>query len=372
MPELVLRILARAGILGRMAKKVRDPSEAASALSKRGAKKGGIARANVLTAQERKEIAQAAVRARWAKAGKLKTLTQPIEGEYQETDSGRPIAQETPHSIMTGTLHLGDAELECHVLSDLRRVFTQGQVVRALTGGTDTSDLQRYLRRNPLFDGHILAGPIPFKIPGIPTEGKGLDAEQFIEICDLYIEAYEQGKLRPSQHPMAKRAQAFVRASAKVGIIALIDEVTGYQKVRAKRALELKLQAFIADEMQEWAVMFPEEFWFELARLEGIRYSPRNRPLRWGKYVMAFVYDAIDEDVGRELRKKNPNPHFLQNHHQWLQKFGRDKVRDQILQDVVLMKSCDTIEEFKAKFARVFKKAKLGSNGQLAFDDLWA
>lgn len=40
--------------------------------------------------------------------------------------------------------------------------------------------------------------------------------------------------------------------------------------------------------------MFPEEFWLELARLEGIRYAPRSRPLRWGRHVMMFVYDAID------------------------------------------------------------------------------
>lgn len=100
------------------------------------------------------------------------------------------------------------------------------------------------------------------------------------------------------------------------GIIALIDEATGYQKVRARNALQVKLQAFIADELQEWAVMFPESFWIELARLEGVRYPARSRPLRWGKYVMLFVYDAIDEDVGRQLRKKNPNPRFLRNHHQ--------------------------------------------------------
>jgi len=54
--------------------------------------------------------------------------------------------------------------------------------------------------------------------------------------------------------------------------------------------------------------MLPEEFWLELARLESVRYSPRSRPLRWGKYVMMFVYDAIDKDVGKTLREKNPNP----------------------------------------------------------------
>ena len=33
---------------------------------------------------------------------------------------------------------------------------------------------------------------------------------------------------------------------------------------------------------------------------------------------MAFVYDAIDGDVGQKLREINPDPHFKQNHHQWL------------------------------------------------------
>jgi hypothetical protein len=46
-----------------------------------------------------------------------------------------------------------------------------------------------------------------------------------------------------------------------VGIIALVDEATGYQKVREKQALQLKLQAFIAEDMQEWAKLFPDEFW---------------------------------------------------------------------------------------------------------------
>ena len=93
---------------------------------------------------------------------------------------------------------------------------------------------------------------------------------------------------------------------------------------------------------------------------EGIlygHYSPRSRPLRWGKYVMMFVYDAVDGDVGKELRKKNPDPHFLQNHHQWLKKFGREKVHDQITAVVTIMKLCENMDDFRQKFARLFKKS---------------
>lgn len=342
-------------------------SSAASELGKKGAKKGGVARANTLTPTERSDIARQAVRARWAKAGRLKSDDPPDNTSIVNNDPER-VADQMPFSLLRGTLQFGDVALECHVLNDLRRVMTQGQVVRALTGGSDTSELQRYLRRNPLFDEGSFVGPISFRIPGVPTIAKGMEAVGLVEICDLYLEAAQRKLLRSSQMGIVRQAQIIVRACAKVGIIALIDEATGYEKVRAKRSLQLKLQAFIAEEMQDWAIMFPEDFWLELARLEGIRYSPRNRPLRWGKYVMMFVYDAIDGDVGRELRRKNPNPRFLRNHHQWLQKFGRDKVHDQITRVIAIMQLCNTMDEFRDKFARVFKKTAM----QLRFDDLLA
>lgn len=348
-----------------MAKKTRD---AAKTLSQLGAAKGGLARANTLTADERRDIARTAVRARWLKAGKLKQdLKTELEVENKNDEQARAVQAPTiPFSMFRGKLKIGDLELECHVLNDGRRVLTGGEVVRVLTGGTDSSNLQRYLRSNPLLDTTLVGGQIlQFKVPGNPQIANGYEATLLVDICQKYLEAREQNLLRKNQIHLATQAEIVVRSCAKVGIIALVDEATGYQEVRNKRALQLKLQAFIADELQEWARMFPDEFWIELARLEGIHYSPRSRPLRWGKYVMMFVYDAIDKDIGKELRKKNPNPHFLKNHHQWLQKFGREQVHDQIQRVVTIMKLCDDMDDFRKKFARVFKKTDAS---QMTFD----
>lgn len=323
------------------------------------AKKGGRARANVLTPEQRKEIAQHAALARWriAKGGSESspTLVEATEGRPTQPDS-----EATPYSMFRGQLRIGDIELECHVLSDSRRAFTQREVVRILSGGRESGNLQGYLASNPLIDKDLVAASsIKFKIPGNPTLASGYEATLLVEICDKYIEAAERKLLRPNQIKLAAQATAVVRSCAKVGIIALIDEATGYQQFRAKRELQLKLQAFIADELQEWARMFPDEFWLELARLEGIHYSPRNRPLRWGKYVMMFVYDAIDPDVGKQLREKNPNPHFRMNHHQWLKQWGRQRVNDQIQRVVAVMKLCEDMDDFRKKFARAFQKSPL-------------
>lgn len=69
------------------------------------------------------------------------------------------------HSLLPGTLALGDLKLECHVLNDGRRVFTQSEVVRVLTGGRDSGNLNRYLERIPLKSHKLLEGPtIRFRV----------------------------------------------------------------------------------------------------------------------------------------------------------------------------------------------------------------
>jgi hypothetical protein len=343
-------------------------NEAAQALSSLGASKGGRARANLLSPEQRKAISRKAIQTRWAKAKGI-TLDQqeqvsepldlPKEDQTTIATSGLPVA------LFPGKLQIGSERFAVYVLDNQKRVMVQREVVRALTGNAK-GGLDRYLEAPNLHDfiskDEILSQTIKFKIPGTQFTATGYEATLLIEICDSYLRARESGKLAPNQEQLARQAEIILRASAKVGIIALIDEATGYTAYKKKQEYQLKLQAFIADDIQEWALMFPDEFWFELARLEGVHYSPRSRPLRWGKYVMMFVYDAVDGDVGKELRKKNPDPHFLKNHHQWLKKFGREKVHDQITRVITIMKLCNDMSEFRNKFSKLFKK-----NNQMSF-----
>jgi hypothetical protein len=329
-------------------------SNTAKRLSKLGASKGGHARANVLTREERRDIARQAVAARWARAGK--TVTFEVKPD-PELIPDKPSTDGLPFSMLRGTLQIGNVQLECHVLSDTRRVLTQREVVRVITAGRESGNLQAYLQTKVFADNPLdLGAMIQFKVPGTQYIANGNEATILIEICERYLEARNTGILRGKQRDLAKQAEIIMRACAKVGIIALIDEATGYQKIRAKQALQLKLKAFIAEDMQEWAHMFDEEFFFELARMEGIHYSPRSRPIRWGKYIMAFVYDAIDQDVGNTLRELNPGPHYKQNHHQWLETYGRQRVHDHLQRVIAVMKLCNDMKDFRAKFERVFNK----------------
>ena len=364
-------------------KKSSKASEAARTLAKLGASKGGKARNFTLTKEERSEIARKAVWARWKKEkGEDYRPPRPREKLPQEgnkTVDSKPTKDkgELPYSMFSGEATIGKTTLECHVLNDFKRVLTQRKMIASLNMARGSRPGMGGDRLANFVTGKLISPFIPSKLRGAITcpirfltdqrkPAYGYEAMILADLCESVLQARDAGVLQSQQEDIAKQCEILLRSFAKIGIIALIDEATGYQKVRAKRALQVKLQAFIAEEMQEWARMFPEEFWLELARLEGTHYSPRSRPLRWGKYVMAFVYDAIDKDVGEKLREINPDPHHGKNHHQWLKQFGRQRVDRQIHRVIGMMEACQSIEEFKRKFARVFKNMPIQSD----FEDI--
>jgi len=351
-----------------------------------GASKGGKARAEVLTPEERSEIARRAIRTRWAREKGIPlddTNEQQLGTSLRETDSNAKkrgpdtllvsARDERRVSLFKGDVKFGNISVPCHVLNDGSRVIAQREVIKALTGqerpsGSITRIIESDNLRPFINSDGIAKKIIQYDLsgPGHQMSAYGYEATLLVEVCEAFLRARDAGILTDGQKKIARAADIILRACAKVGIIALIDEATGYQKVRAENALRLKLEAFIAEDMQEWARMFPQEFFIELARLENVKYSPRNRPLRWGKYVMGFVYYAFDKDVAQELKRRTPNPHYGQNLHQWLREYGREKVSAQLYQVLGVMKTCRDMDEFRRKFAFVFKKEPY----QLTFFDL--
>ena len=126
-------------------------------------------------------------------------------------------------SMLRGTLMIGNVEMECHVLSDGRRVLTQREVVRMLTAGRDSGNLQAYLQSKVFANNPLdLGAMIQFKVPGTQYLGNGYEATLLIELCERYLEARNAGILRGKQKDLAEQAEIIMRACAKVGIIALI------------------------------------------------------------------------------------------------------------------------------------------------------
>src|SRR5215831_16417006 len=80
------------------------------------------------------------------------------------------------------------------------------------------------------------------------------------------------GEVPARYERMITAADVLVRALANVGIIALVDEATGFQRDRAADALAKILEAFIAKELRPYVRTFPADFYAQLFRLRGLNF----------------------------------------------------------------------------------------------------
>jgi hypothetical protein len=159
-------------------------------------------------------------------------------------------------------------------------------------------------------------------------------------------------RLTDRQVEMATKASMFLAACAKVGLDALVDEATGYQYERAEDALQVKLRAYLEEEMRKWEPTFPNELWIEFGRLTNWKGSVTKRPKYWGKLVMELVYEYLDPDVAQWLRENAPKPRHGQNYHQWLtSQYGLRKLVEHIWKLIGVASQCNDMRELKNRMA---------------------
>jgi hypothetical protein len=289
-------------------------------------------------------------------------------------DSDDTNVPPSPFAKYPGVLTLGDASVDCYVLDTGERVISLGATVRAIAN-TKSGDLAEYIGVNALKPfinkDLILAETIDFNLPGSQFPGKGISAERFLEICHGYVSALSANALSTErQKQIAIRCSILLSSCAKVGLIALIDEATGYQYEREDDALQIKLRAFIAEELRDWDKTFPDELWEEFGRLTKWGGPLHLRPKWWGKLVMELIYEALDPDIAKYLKANKPPPSHGQNYHQWLTSdVGLKALIPHINQVIGIAKTCETIAELKEKVGHYYKKIPIQTALSFKLDD---
>lgn len=267
------------------------------------------------------------------------------------TEDGLPIAR------YEGVLPLDGQGIPCYVLSDGQRVMSRVGATTALSGVRGGGDLASYVEVEPLrpYMRQKLGDElIHFQLEGVIHKNvQGITADTFLAICRAYqAAANEEALSTDRQRDIAKKASAFLAACAGVGLTALIDEATGYQYERAEDALQVKLRAYLEDEMRPWEKTFPDELWREFGRLTGWKGTLRQRPKYWGKLVNELVYDNLDADVADWLRTNAPKPKHGQNYHQWLSsQYGLKKLIEHLWMLIGMASACDTMDELRHRIA---------------------
>jgi len=258
-------------------------------------------------------------------------------------------------AIVEGELQIGETNIPCAVLVDGTRLITRKGFLTALNRpwrGSSRTELPIFVGAKnikPFVNKELINGlnPVKYKpLKGQITEG--YNAEILPSICEVYLSAREAGVLTETQKPTARQAEILTRGLARVGIIALIDEATGYQKIRTKRALADILEKYIAKELRAWTKTFPDEFYTEMFRLKNWPHNPDTvkRPSVIGRYTNDIIYERLAPVVLEELRKKNPatpKGHRKYRHHQWLTgDMGHPKLKEHIISVMALMRASST------------------------------
>lgn len=307
-------------------------------------RRGAEARAKSLTPAERKKIAAKAAKARWDKS-------------IGEAICGAP---DKP-------LRIGDVEIECYVLADGTRVLTQASFLMSLgrhrRAAGSNSALPPILQGNsikPFIPDDVIedAQPITFRLPS-GGRASGYRAELLPKVCEIYLMAEEAGALPYNQRQVARQAAILVRGLAHTGIIALVDEATGYQEVRARDALSKILEAFIDAELQPYVKTFPADYYREMFRLRGLDFPTATvqRPKYFGHLTNDIVYKRLAPGVLDELKSVQRRDDQGRPKDKLFQRLttnvGYPKLREHLGSVVTLMKLSKDWTDFKVKLDQI-------------------
>ena len=172
---------------------------------------------------------------------------------------------------------------------------------------------------------------------------------------------------------MAIASEIIVRSLSKVGIIALVDEATGYQEVRDRLALQKILEMYIAKELRAWIKTFPDEFYEQLFKLKGWQYKPLSvkRPQVVGTITNDIIYERLERGVLNELKNRTPKDEKGRRKHHFhrllTDDIGHPKLREHISNVITLMKASASYNNFYRLLQRAMPKK--GHTIEMALDN---
>lgn len=326
-------------------------NEHARELAKLGAAKGGKARASSLSEEARRAIAQDAAAARWGTAS-------------------------TPRATHTGEMVIAGRKLAAAVLDNGKRVLTQATFLAAVgrvrrpKGGTgimgSAGGLPAVLAADnlqPFVTEELRETAIPVMYrTETGAKASGYDAMLLPMVCEVYLRARDADAIHYTQRAVVEASDLLMRGLARVGIVALVDEATGYQEDRARDELSKILEHYIAAELRPWVRTFPQEFFQQVYRLQGWDFKPGSakRTPYVGRLINKHIYEPLPPGVLDELRRRNPVTETGYRRHKHFQFLtpdtGSPHLDKQIAMVTMLMRVSQDKDEFEELFNKAFSK----------------
>ena len=279
-----------------------------------------------------------------------KTTIAKISSFLKVSESDLIIEDDSmPKALYEGELHLGDKILSCAVLDNGLRILSAATVFEAFDRPRKGKSNERYradqmpsfINANnlqPFVDEQLMGWTKLVEYIDLhKVVRQGYDARILRGLCKVYMDARRENALLKSQFRFALIAESVLLALSDVGIVALINEATGYDRVidRAKNELQRFLKESLREEAGKWVKTFGDDFFEMIYRMNGWNWTGAStRPQIIGKWINDIVYERVAPKLLYELRKRNPkndNGNRSHRHHQFLtEEVGHPKLREHI------------------------------------------
>lgn len=283
--------------------------------------------------------------------------------------------------IAHGVLELGPRLVECFVFEDGRRALGTSQV-QALVGAAQNRNFEERFAKILLengapkqpekglknaikrLDSKAKGGApklqaIEFRHPTGNRTAYAYDTDAVLLILQTYAAAFRSGKLRKNQEHLGAAATDVLLACAGTGLVALVDEATGFQATRAPDYLQQRMALYLLDNPSKWRRFFAEDLSATICRLYGKPIVAANGA-RWLAGVWSQLYKMVlGEDVYAELKRRNPEPQHGSNHTQHL----TDPAKGVLTKDLEIVhaiaKTSQSRDEFWNRLAVQYRGAPL-------------
>lgn len=303
---------------------------------------GGVARANALTPEARRQIAKKAAAGRWG-------LKATHKGNFKDEFG---------------------IDVDCYVLNDDQKtaVISQRGMGEALGLGSSGSRLPRFVAGKTISQyvgpelREKLEKPVVFQAqvggPEALTQVHGYDVTILIDLCKAVTEAEAEKKLLPHQSSIGKQAHVILNASAKAGIKGLVYALAGYDATREEVISAFK--QFVQDEAREYEREFPDQLYQEWYRLYKLPRPQRNKPWKFKSLTLDQVYRPLARSNGKILEltqtQRAQSHERYKKLHQFLSEIGVKALRQQLGQLLAIARLSKTQEEYEGFFDRLFSE----------------
>ena len=301
-----------------------------------GRAKGGKARAAKMTPEQRKADAMKMVEARERKAALPKVIHKKLP-------------------LQLGEIQIPCAVIECPITGEINRVLTENGILTAIYGKSGMATGASKRSREKALNEGVAPMPLflsPNRLKPLIKENETLAAllNKIEYVDDGIIVAGYDAAILPAVCEVWLKARE-MRALAHIGIVALVDEATGYQDARAKDALAKIFEAFVAKELQPWVKTFPLDYYKELCRLYGVPFPPSSNnqfPQFFGHITNDAIYSRLAPELLPELKKAANKEAKKAKLHQFLTTdIGHPKLREHLASVVTILKLSKDKEQFK-------------------------